>query len=314
MSPVSRRVGRTRPTTRPLRGLLPDDTDADGPRAPAARPTTAHRRRSPSRMVSSRSSTSTAPFSIATPARPAAAARRNRARTDDRHVDAHLLAGLRPFRQDPAGPCELAAARQTRHPLEQSVGALRTLDRQDAAAGDRHRLAGVHGAKGLADGKAEHGIVAVRLAQCDRAERPGPRQQVGRHLVHAAHGEAVALEEAHDAREHGVIATGQQAHDERHVAEEAGVRTNAPQVGTPDGTGDHQLPRALPVQGRDHAPDLAPVDPGVREAGDIGVGLALDADDVHGAAAARHALGDLQRQPASARQDADASDRLLRQA
>ena len=142
--------------------------------------------------------------------------------------------------------------------------------------------------------------------QRDAADAAGAGQQVGRHLVHAAHLEALALEEAHDAREHGIVAARQQAEDLRQAPEEAGVGPDAPQVGPRHGAGDHQLSAAFAAQRRHHAADLAPVDPGVREAGDRRVGLALDADDVHASAARRHALGDHQRQPPSAGQDADA--------
>ena len=67
------------------------------------------------------------------------------------------------------------------------------------------------------------------------------------------------------------------------------------------------------MQRRHHAADLAPVHPGVREAGDLRIGLALDADDMHACPRADHALGDHQRQPPSARQDADAAAAQRRQ-
>ena len=57
--------------------------------------------------------------------------------------------------------------------------------------------------------------------------RAGARQQVGRHLVRAAHGQALALEEAHHAREHGIIAARQQADDLRQAGEEADVGADA---------------------------------------------------------------------------------------
>ena len=56
-------------------------------------------------------------------------------------------------------------------------------------------------------GKADLRVGAILVARArSPPRRPAAGQQIGRHLVGAAHLEAFALEEAHDARQHGIIA------------------------------------------------------------------------------------------------------------
>ena len=228
------------------------------------------------------------------------------ARSDRRHVDAQLLARLGALRQHAAPPRQRTAVRQCRHPLQHGVGALCALDGQHRALRHHHGLAGVDDAQRLPHGKAQLRVGLILSSERNAAQAAGSGQQVGGHLVHAAHAEALGLEEAHDAREHGIVAPRQQAHDLRQAHEEAHVRPDAPQVRPLHATGNHQSIGAFRTQRRHHAADLAPVDPGVREAGDGRVGLALDGDDVHALPARHHALGNHQRQPTSACQNADA--------
>ena len=147
---------------------------------------------SAARTASSRSSISTAPASTATPARPRRHGALDRARTDGRHVDAQLLTGLGALGQH-------AAARQRSSPRpsaatrsQHGVGALRTFDRQHPAVRDDHRLAGIERAQRRPHGKAQPGVGMVPGGQRDGADLPGASQQVGRHLVGAAHRQAFA--------------------------------------------------------------------------------------------------------------------------
>ena len=177
----------------------------------------------------------------------------DRARPDRRHVDAQLLARLRALGQHPCTTARRRAAGELSHPLQHGVGAFCALDRQHLAVRHHHGLARVDGRQRMPHGEADLRIGAIGFSQTDAALTAGARQQIRRHIVDAKHHEAVALEEAHDACQYGIIATRQQAEDLRQAPKEADVGSDAPQVGPRNGAGDHQLPCALAPQGRHHA-------------------------------------------------------------
>ena len=191
--------------------------------------------------------------------------------------------------------------------LQHRVGALRAFDRQHPPIGHRYRLAGIERAERRSDGKAQHGVGVALAGQGDGADLPGIGQQIGRHLMGAAHGKAFGLEEAHDAAQDRVVPAGEQAEDLRQAREEARVRPYRPHVRPPHAAGDDQLVAPLGAQRRHDAADLAQIHPGMRKAGDARVGRTDDARNVHVAAARNYALRDHQRQPTAAREDAEPS-------
>ncbi len=252
-------------------------------------------RASAARRASPRSSSSTAPASTATPARPAVGRQLHRARADRRHVDAQLLPGLGTLGQHPAARAVAAGALALGlgNAPQHRIGAFRALDRQHLAVGHHDRLAGVERPEHGPHRKPQLRVAAALAVERHGAEPAAPGQQVGRHLVRAQHREPLGLEEAHHAREHRIVAPLHHAENLRQAEEEAQIHAQLPKVGPAHAAGDHHGV-ALGAQRRHHAADLAPVHPGMRKAGDGRIGLALDADDVHGAATRDHALGNHQ--------------------
>ena len=227
------------------------------------------------------------------------------ARTDGRHVDPQLLPGLGALGEDAAPRRAAIPAAQLGDAHQHGVGAFRALDGQHSPASSHYGLPRIERSQRRSDSKPELGVGAVARRKRDGPQRTGAGQQVGRHLVRPAHAEPFGLEELHYPRQDRVVAAGKQAHELRQAREEAQVRAHGLEIGPPHGAGDHHLAAPLAAQRRHHAADLAPVHPGVREAGDVGVGLAGNADDVRPVAAPGHAFGDHQRQAAAAGQNAD---------
>ena len=228
------------------------------------------------------------------------------ARSDGRHVDAQLLARLGPLRQHAARRRQRTAVGQCHDPLQHGVCALRPLDGQHFALRHHYGLTGIDGAQRLPHGKAQLRVGLILAPKGHATHATGASQQLGRHLMHATHAQAFGLEEAHHAGQHRIVASRQQAHNLRQAQEEPGVRPDAPQIRPLYAARNHQLIGLFRAQGRDHAADLAPVDPGVGEAGNLEIGFTLDGDDVHALPACRHILGNHQGQPTSACQNADA--------
>ena len=98
---------------------------------------------------------------------------------------------------------------------------------------------------------------------------------------------------------------GDDARDGRQVEEETEVRLDGAEIGPAHRADDDHLGDAGVAQRAHHAADLRPADLGEREIAQIAVALADDGDDVHGSAARLDVLGDLARQAAAARHNAD---------
>ena len=120
----------------------------------------------------------------------------------------------------PAGACRRPLRRNSRHPRQHLVGALRRLHRQHVPAADHHRLPDVERSGGAQIIEAERDIGAVALGRLRAGERARRRQDIGRHLMGAAQVEAALLDQPADAREQVVVAAAKGADNvrQRHAA------------------------------------------------------------------------------------------------
>ena len=230
----------------------------------------------------------------------------DRARADGRHVNAQLLPGFGPLASTPLRPA-LASPRERISATRFSMASVPSAPSMASTLPSATTTAWPASSGPSAARTAKPSSASARPCPLERSgtELATVHQQVRRHLVRAQHLEPLGLEEAHHARQHGIVAAPEHPQNLRQAAEEAHVGAQLPQIGPAHAAGDRHPAAALAAQDRHHAPDLAPVHPGMGKAGDCRIGLALDADDMHRPAARNDALGDRQRQPSTACKNAD---------
>ena len=169
-----------------------------------------------------------------------------------------------------------------------------------------HGLADVERAEGAHHVEAARDVGHLVRLGLESADGALADQQLRRHLDRGDDLEAFALEEAHDAAQHAVVAGRRDdAGDGGRLGKKPRSGLMAPRSGRRHRADDDHLGDAGVAQGAHHAADLRPVDPGERKIAQVAIGLAVDAHDVHRSATRLDALGDLARQAAAARQNAD---------
>ena len=191
MSALSRALGRTRPMTRPVHVRGPGTSRPCDARARQAFDGATVRVGGARRLRPGRASARRPPRRRPRPGAAAAASSIVRGPMAGMSTRSSWP-GLGPLVSTPrrAGvPVARGPTPATRS--QHGVGALRAFDRQHPPVGDRNRLAGIERAERRSDGKAQHGVGMALAGQGDGPDLPGVGQQVGRHLVGAAHRQAL---------------------------------------------------------------------------------------------------------------------------
>ena len=92
---------------------------------------------------------------------------------------------------------------------------------------------------------------------------------------------ALAFEEAHDARQHVIVAADAEAEQEGQILDGAEIEPDIGEIRPRDRADDDEIAAALVLERGEQLADLAPFQPGVREAVDLLVGLAANAENMH---------------------------------
>ena len=102
-----------------------------------------------------------------------------------------------------------------------------------------------------------------------------------------------------------IVAADAEAEQEGQIPDGAKIESDIGEIGPRHRADDDEIAASLVLERGEQLADLAPFQPGVREAGDLLVGLATNAENMHAAALRRRGLGERGRKRAAAGDDGE---------